>query len=182
MRCRHRSIETCVVTTACVAALWSHPAPTAAQGPPRAGSVTVLDEACVDRRTEMCLRLADTNSSTVVASGSQEMCGSQVCPNGWYRTVVVPYGQLGPLCVCERRSVGVAEGQHCAEGFKEIPTTGPDGKTHITCELPEMRMEYDRGRWEWLARPLDLVSCLQFARYGPGSSLCRVSVPAGKAN
>jgi hypothetical protein len=144
-----------------------------AADPPKPGVVTVLDEACVDRRVDMCLRLADGSDAWVIASTSQEMCSTQACRIGWYKTVVVPFGALGPLCICERRSVGVAAGQRCAEGFREFPMNVPGGGTQIACELPDMKMEQYRGGWEWIGTPSDLLSCLEFARFGPGSGSCR---------
>lgn len=173
-----RSIQPRFAATACLAILLSGSAASAAEPPSKPAFLTVLDEACVDRRVEMCLRLADPNSSTAIESSLEQLCPSIACERGWYRTDLGRYGRLGPLCVCERRYVGVADGQRCAEGFKETSRVGPDGTARIACELPEMKMEQDQGRWEWPATPWDLVTCLQFARFGPGSSLCRKSVPA----
>jgi len=178
MRFSHRSIEACWVTTACFATLLSCSAASAAEQPSKSGVVTVLDEACVERRAEMCLRLADASSSTAIEASLEQLCPSIACERGWYRTDLGRYGRLGPLCVCERRYVGVAEGQRCAEGFTETSRVGPDGTKRITCELPELKMEQYQGEWYWPATPWDLMTCLQFARFGPGSSVCRKSVPA----
>lgn len=142
----------------------------------KTGGVTVLDEACVERRTEMCLRLADAGRSTAVESDYEKLCSSLVCPRGWHRTELGRYGALGPLCICERRQIVLAQGQRCAEGFREA--AAPDGRAGGACELPELTMEQYPGAWQWPSTPWDLMTCLQFARSGPGSGACRKSIPA----
>jgi hypothetical protein len=181
MRISRRSIQACLMPVACFVTLWGYVPASTAQEPPRAGFVSVLDEACVDRRTEMCVLLADPDRATPIESTLREMCSTQACRISWYRTVVVPFGALGPLCVCERRKLVLAEGQRCAEGYKESPATGTDGKPRVACELPGPKMGPD-GLWEWPSTPSDLMSCLRYARYGPGSISCRIWVPRPKAN
>lgn len=182
MRCSDPSIQVRRVATACVAVLLNVSAALAAE-PPKPGTVSVLDEACVERRAQMCLRLADPDSSAAVESTFEKLCSSLVCERGWYRTDLWKYGKLGPLCVCERRYVEVAEGGRCAEGFREVQRAGPDGRTRITCELPDLKMDQYQGfqgyqaGWYWPATPWDLMTCLQYARFGPGSGACRKSVP-----
>ncbi|HSD61453.1 MAG TPA: hypothetical protein VLC55_11430 [Burkholderiales bacterium] len=157
-------------------------APLAAE-PPKPGAVTVLDEACVERRMEMCLRLADGRDTVVLESSLEKDCSSLTCGRGWHKKDLGRYGQLGPICECQRRGVLVTPGRPCADGFMESAAAGPGGAGQALCELPELKMEQYRGfegyeaGWYWPATPWDLMTCLQFSRFGPGSGACRKSVP-----
>jgi len=165
-------------TLSLVAALSSGSATGAPEPPSKQVVVIVLDEACVDRRADMCLRLADPGRSTAIESSLERLCTSPGCERGWHATELGKFGGLGPLCVCQRRRVIPGEGERCAEGFQETSLPGADGTSRIACELPAMRTEQDQGRWEWPSTPWDLLTCLQFARFGPGSGSCRRPVGA----
>jgi hypothetical protein len=143
----------------------------------RSGGVTVLDEACVDRRTEMCLRIAQGRGTAVLQSSPEEACSVLICERGWHKWETGHYGRLGPLCECHRRVLPIAPGELCAEGLREIPVTGSDGAARPACELADLTREIFPGV-RWPTTPFDLMSCLQFARSGPGSGACRVAVPA----
>lgn len=127
----------------------------------------------------MCLRLADGRDTTVLESSLEYACTSLACDRGWHKKDLGRYGQLGPLCECQRRAVVVSAGQPCTDGFREYAASGPGGAKRVLCELPDLRMEQYAGGWEWPTTPFDLMTCLQFARLGPGSASCRRSVPAG---
>lgn len=162
-----------------VALWWTGSAAGAAEPPSKApAEVSVLDEACVDRRVDMCLRLADADTSIAVESTEERLCTSPGCERGWYRTELGQFGLLGPLCVCERRKLVVGDGQRCAEGFQQTTVTGKGGIAQAACELPDLRMAHDQARWVWPTTPWDLMTCLQFARFGPGSSSCRRTIRA----
>lgn len=168
------------------AALLLHASAALAAEPPKPGAVTVLDEACVERRMEMCLRLADGRDTVVLESSLEKDCSSLTCGRGWHKKDLGRYGQLGPICECQRRAAPVAPGRPCADGFREFAAAGPGGAGQALCELPELKMEQYRGfegyeaGWYWPATPWDLMTCLQFSRFGPGSGACRKSIPAAK--
>lgn len=147
-----------------------------AAGGPEASAITVLDEACVERRAQMCLRLADRDRTTAIESSWEDLCSALTCGRGWYRTDLRRFGRLGPLCVCERRRIVLEDGERCAEGFMQTPVPGADGTSRTGCELPDLRMDRFPGEWYWPSTPWDLMTCLQFARFGPGSAFCRTTV------
>lgn len=150
----------------------------AAEPAGKPGGVTVLDEACVDRRTEMCVRIAQGRGAVVLESTMEEACPVLICERGWHKWETGQYGQLGPICECQRRSLPISPGERCAEGFRELPATGQDGAVRPSCELPDLAKGTYPGGLSWPTTPFDLLTCMQFARSGPGSGACRKSVPA----
>ncbi|HEX6828182.1 MAG TPA: hypothetical protein VF104_04285 [Burkholderiales bacterium] len=167
-----RTIEASLRTAFCIAFSLAAAAG-AAEPAGKPGAVTVLDEVCVDRRTEMCLRLAQSRGTTVLESTLQYACPTLACERGWYKWEIGQYGRLGPICECERRSLPIAPGERCAEGFRELSAVGPDGAKRAACELPNLSPEPYPGGLAWPTTPFDLMTCLQFARLGPGSVMCR---------
>ncbi len=183
MRFHHPLIHAGPVAAAAVAVLLNTSVALAAETP-KPGTVVVLDEACVERRVEMCLRLADGRDTAILEATLEKDCSSLVCERGWHKKDLGRYGQLGPICECQRRAAPVVPGRPCADGFRESAVNGPGGARQTVCELPELKMEQYRGfqgyeaGWDWPSTPWDLMTCLQFARLGPGSGACRKSLPA----
>lgn len=183
MRFHHPSVRARWFASVCVAVLL-HASAALAGEPPRPGAVVVLDEACVERRVQMCLQLADGRDTVVLEASLEKDCSSLTCYRGWHKKDLGRYGALGPICECQRRGAPVAAGRLCAEGFRESAAAGPGGAGQALCELPELKMEQYKGfqgyeaGWDWPGTPWDLMTCLEFARYGPGSGACRKSVPA----
>lgn len=173
-----RPVESCVRSAVCLAWLLAAAAAGAAEPADKAGSVTVMDEACVDRRTEMCLRIAQGRGTRVLQSSLQEACSVLICRRGWHKWEIGQYGQLGPICECQRRSLIIGPGERCAEGFRESPAGDPERAPGQACELPDLTAELYPGGVTWPTTPFDLITCLQFARSGPGSHGCRRTLPA----
>ena len=175
-----RSVEFCLGSAVSLAWLLAAAAAGAAEPADKSGSVTVIDETCVDRRTEMCLRIAQGRGTRVLQSSLQDACSVLICERGWHKWEIGQYGQLGPICECQRRSLTIGPGERCAEGFRESSAVGPDGAQGRACELPDLRAELYPGGVTWPTTPFDLMTCLQFARSGPGSASCRRSLPPGR--
>jgi hypothetical protein len=172
----HRTIEDSMRTALSVTLLLAAAAG-ATELPGKAGTVTVIDEICVDRRMEMCLRIAQGRGTTVLETSLQDPCSVLICERGWHKWEIGQYGQLGPICECHRRALPLVPGERCAEGFRELFAAGPDAAKRAACELPDLSKELYPGGVTWPTTPFDLMTCLQFARSGPGSGACRRALP-----